>query len=72
MTFEKINIGSLLHQSLVAVVVLTLSSATVGLAAEGESPRKIDYPDYPSAPLKQTRIDADAKSHGCVLGLGLT
>ena len=38
----------------------------LGLAAEGEKPRKIDYPHYPPAPVKQTQAEADAKSNGCI------
>ena len=36
------------------------------LAAEGEHPRSIDYPDYPPAPEKQEQAEADRKSAGCV------
>jgi len=35
-------------------------------AAEGEHPRKIDYPFYPPAPAKQEQAAADSKSSGCI------
>ena len=35
-------------------------------ASEGEKPRNIEYPFYAPAPLKQTWLDADGKSTGCV------
>jgi len=35
-------------------------------ASEGEKPRNIEYPYYAPAPLKQTWLDADGKSTGCV------
>ena len=35
-------------------------------ASEGEKPRSIEYPYYAPAPLKQTWLDADGKSTGCV------
>jgi len=36
------------------------------LAAEGEHPRQVEYPDFPPAPDKQTQQQADLKSFGCV------
>lgn len=36
------------------------------IAAEGEKPRKIDYPVYPAAPAMQTEQTAELKSFGCV------
>ena len=53
---------------------MTIKTLTMGLlllplallASEGESPRQIDYPDYPPAPEKQTLQTADLKSFGCV------
>ena len=36
------------------------------LAAEGEKPRKIEYPVYPPAPAMQTAQNAGLKSFGCV------
>jgi hypothetical protein len=35
-------------------------------ASEGEKPRTVEYPHYPPAPLKQTWLDADGKSAGCI------
>ena len=50
-----------LRHWLPALVLLTLFAN----AAEEEHGRNIDYPDYPSAPDKQTQAAADAKSAGC-------
>jgi len=36
------------------------------IAAEGERPREVEYPDYPPAPEKQTQQQADLKSFGCL------
>ena len=35
-------------------------------AAEAEKPRRVEYPYYPPAPAKQTWVEADGKSAGCV------
>ncbi|MEL7184869.1 MAG: hypothetical protein AAFN50_00365 [Pseudomonadota bacterium] len=35
-------------------------------AAEGEKPRDVTYVTHPPAPEKQTQVEADAKSVGCV------
>ena len=53
------NIGRLIILSacLLAVPVI---------AEEGEKPRRVEYPHYPPAPAKQTWLDADGKSAGCV------
>jgi len=40
--------------------------ALPAFASEGEKPRKVEYPHYPAAPEKQTWLDADGKSTGCV------
>ncbi len=47
---------------LIFILLLPLSL----IAAEGERPREVEYPDYPPAPEKQTRQQADMKSFGCV------
>ena len=41
-------------------------SAGSTFAAEGEKPRKVEYPHYPPAPAMQTILDANRKSAGCV------
>jgi hypothetical protein len=46
---------------LAALLLLSLNA----FAAEGEKPRKVEYPFYPAAPQKQTWLDADGKSTGC-------
>ena len=48
------------------ILIPLLFLPMLGLAAEGEKPRKVDYPHYPPAPVKQTQVEADAKSTGCV------
>jgi hypothetical protein len=48
---------------------LTLSLLLLPLtliASEGESPRSVEYPAYPPAPVEQTQQSADLKSFGCV------
>ncbi|MEE8427297.1 MAG: hypothetical protein V3S15_08420 [Woeseiaceae bacterium] len=49
------------------LTIITTIALSAGLmAAEGEHPRSIDYPDYPPAPVKQVQGEADRKSAGCV------
>ena len=48
--------------TLAALILLSLNA----LASEGEKPRKVEYPFYAPAPEKQTWLDADGKSAGCV------
>jgi hypothetical protein len=43
-----------------------LLSASLVMAAEEEHARKIDYPFYPPAPMKQEQSEAEQKSAGCV------
>lgn len=47
-------------------LLVTLLLATQVNAADSEKPRTIEYPSYPAAPAKQTWLDADGKSAGCV------
>ena len=47
------------------LLIFLLGSGTT-LAAEGEKPRKVEYPYYPPAPATQTILDANQKSAGCV------
>ena len=47
------------------VVFFCLVVGTVS-AAEGAKARKVEYPFYPPAPLRQAQTDADEKSAGCV------
>ena len=47
-----------------ATTLIVLTSVSL-MAAEGEHPRSIDYPDYPPAPVKQDQGEADRKSAGC-------
>ena len=48
--------------SLITLLVLTMPA----FASEGEKPRIVEYPHYPAAPEKQTWLDADGKSTGCI------
>ena len=48
--------------TLLTLLLLSLCA----LASEGEKPRSIEYPYYAPAPDKQTWLDADGKSTGCV------
>ena len=49
------------------LTILTIASLPALLiAAEGEKPRSIDYPEYPPAPVKQDQAEADRKSAGCI------
>lgn len=47
--------------SLIVLLLPALASA-----ADGEKPRKIDYPVYPPAPAMQTAQTAELKSFGCL------
>jgi len=51
-------------KALCGAVLLVLAGGA--MAAEGESPRHIDYPIYPPAPAVQSDQEMAAKSHGCV------
>ena len=46
--------------------VLLLLLPALLLASEGEAPQRVDYPEYPAAPEKQSQQTADLKSYGCV------
>jgi len=50
---------------LALLIALTSCLPGVLAAAEGEKPRKVEYPHYPPAPATQTRQEAQAKSTGC-------
>ena len=53
--------------SLKTTTIATLLLVSLAaFASEGEKPRKVEYPFYPAAPAKQTWLDADGKSTGCV------
>jgi len=54
----------LLTTILITTILLIVSMTA--LASEGEKPRKVEYPFYAAAPQKQTWLDADGKSTGCV------
>ena len=55
--------GSFARMALVAIgLLLCVTRAAV---AREEAPRKVEYPDYPPAPMSQTREEAAAKSLGC-------
>lgn len=49
-------------------LILALACLMPGLAgaAEGESPRHVEYPHYPPAPFSQSQAQADTKSAGCM------
>ncbi len=49
-----------------ALVAAGLLFAASAYAAEDEKPRRVEYPYYPPAPARQTWLEADAKSTGCV------
>jgi LVIVD repeat len=51
---------------LAVVVIAGFAGSAAALAAEGEKPRRIDYPLYPPAPAEQSQAEAAAKSAGCV------
>ncbi len=53
------------HKTTITLVTLLLLSLHA-FASEGEKPRKVEYPYYAPAPEKQTWLDADGKSTGCV------
>ena len=57
--------GSHIPSLLVAVVSIALAVAGVAIAVELESPRKVEYPDYPPAPADQSEAEAARKSDGC-------
>ncbi len=46
-------------------LLILLLPATL-LAAGGESPQHVEYPEYPPAPEKQSQQTADLKSYGCI------
>ena len=46
--------------------ILLLLLPAVLLASESESPQRIEYPEYPAAPEKQSQQTAVLKSFGCV------
>ena len=48
------------------VTVMLLAITNIGVAAEGEKARHVDYAAYPPAPMEQTQAQADGKSAGCV------
>jgi hypothetical protein len=48
------------------LIIATLLLSRSVFASEAEHPQSIDYPHYPSAPVKQLQADADRKSAGCV------
>ena len=52
------------HTKTMLITVLLL--VMPAFASEGEKPRKVEYLHYPAAPEKQTWLDADGKSTGCV------
>jgi len=50
-----------------SIMVLALAALPLaGFGAEGEKPRKVDYPVYPPAPARQSQSEADVKSAGCM------
>ena len=53
-------------QPKITITITTLLLSLSAFASEGEKPRKIEYPYYPPAPVKQTWLAADGKSTGCV------
>ena len=56
----------MLLRTTTTLTTLLLVATLAAFAAEGEKPRKVEYPFYPVAPQKQTWLDADGKSTGCV------
>ncbi len=46
--------------------ILLLLLPALLLASEGESPQRVEYPEHPAAPEKQSQQTADLKSYGCV------
>ncbi len=48
------------------LLISFLLTPLFAIAAEDEKPRNIDYVGHAPAPVKQTEMEADAKSSGCV------
>ncbi len=48
------------------IILLLCMAAVTAIAAEKEKARKIEYPIYAPAPLRQSQADAGEKSSGCV------